>query len=264
MENLQPFDILLFRGTEIVSKIISKVSRLTSRHEGRWTHCGIILSSGILDHPRVHPGRLYIWEATMSGRLGDGIRNINGKGQLSVQLRDLQAVVAATLTNPDAEIGHGRLINKYRPELTADFKRDFTRFFYEVDGSHYNLNLVSVLATAFKPLRFVRRLFPRIGRRRWKICSELVADTLKFVGVYPDYIKSINVTPEDLVQPARDNDDNAVPKRYHSRVEIWPLPGDITSSSDSSADFPENAKIKAFVLPEKIYSSRIAGEIHGE
>ena len=103
---LRPFDLVAFRGTDCVSGCIRCLElnrpcggRIRS---GDFSHVGMIVTSDILDDVRCVPGKLYIWESTMSGKLADGVNNVNGQQFLGVQLRDFDQVVSEPIYILDA------------------------------------------------------------------------------------------------------------------------------------------------------------------
>lgn len=99
-ERFQPLDLILFRGTDIVSDTICIVSKLTTK-EGDFSHCGLLVNKELLPTvPQLKANTWYVWESTFSavggllGHFGDGVPNIEtGKGRLGVQIRDFEAVV---------------------------------------------------------------------------------------------------------------------------------------------------------------------------
>ncbi len=129
--NLLPFDLILFKGTDCVSKTIQRVQRKKlgiPNSDDAFSHVGIVVTSDILEIPKglvrqsefreshfvkqlseksgnqrsvdtmtsqllLKPGEKYVWESTMSGPLADGVRNVNHKSFLGVQLRNLDEVI---------------------------------------------------------------------------------------------------------------------------------------------------------------------------
>lgn len=77
---IEPLDIVLFRGGDLVSNSIRffEKERLGN---GCFSHSGIIVTRDVLFHPNMVPGKLYILESTVTGFLGCGVKNIDGKAQ---------------------------------------------------------------------------------------------------------------------------------------------------------------------------------------
>src|SRR3990172_5251695 len=104
MDSIRPLDLVLFAGGEMVSSLIKFIEyrTLTDRSGGKvmpeeYSHVGVAVTSDILEHPEVKPGRMYIMESTMSGKWGQQLGNIDGTtnmccGFLGVQVRDLMAL----------------------------------------------------------------------------------------------------------------------------------------------------------------------------
>lgn len=111
---IQTFDLLLFRGYDPVSDAIAAVERCFVGYN-EYTHVGIAVRGG--DLPGTHRGALYVWEATMSGPLGDGVMNIDGEAFLGVQLRDLDDVVEAYDAHPDTRLAWAPLRRDARDRI---------------------------------------------------------------------------------------------------------------------------------------------------
>ena len=108
---IQPFDVLLFRGGDFISSAITKVQKLRLGN-GSFSHAGLVINGYLLGYDdEDKKDKLYLWEITMSGKLTDGVPDIRGKSFLGVQVRDLDKVVEANLKNPKIKIGWLPLIN---------------------------------------------------------------------------------------------------------------------------------------------------------
>ena len=58
---------------------------------GLWTHVGMVITSDLLNFKNSVPGKLYVWESTMSGSLADGVNDtITNAGKFGVQIRSLE------------------------------------------------------------------------------------------------------------------------------------------------------------------------------
>lgn len=108
---IKPFDLILFRGGELVSDTISFIEQYFIG-DGKWTHAAMIVTTDVLPIKNGVNGKLYILESTMSGKLGDGVNNIEtGEGDFGVQIRDFGAVLDKYDKDGDTKIGWCRLIN---------------------------------------------------------------------------------------------------------------------------------------------------------
>lgn len=96
---IKPLDLLLFKGTDFVSKTISKCE-LYMEGSGSYSHTGIVISWEVMPFlSELEEGKLYIWESTMSGSCrgmnrGGEVPDVEtGKGCFGVQIRDLEEVI---------------------------------------------------------------------------------------------------------------------------------------------------------------------------
>src|SRR5579885_1883326 len=109
-DQIKAFDIIVFRGAELVSDTISIVEEVFIG-DGEWTHVGMIITADLLPFKNGIPGKLYLWESTMSGKFGGGPNDVEtGKGDFGVQIRDLEAVINSYDKPADTKIGWCKLI----------------------------------------------------------------------------------------------------------------------------------------------------------
>lgn len=93
---IKPFDLIFFKGGEIISKGIRLIQKTMLGIENKkdvWSHVGIVVTKELFDDPRILPNKLYISESTLSGKLADGIKNIDNKAFFGVQIRELDLLV---------------------------------------------------------------------------------------------------------------------------------------------------------------------------
>jgi hypothetical protein len=205
-DSLRSFDLVLFSGDDFVSDFIkfAEHRELKKPHSGDFSHAGLIVRGDILNHPNVQPDKIYIWESTMSGKLADGVNNIDGRAFLGVQLRDFDEVVAAYDKPNDTKIAICRL--QHPPTITPELKTRFTEFFTDTNGRIYDLNFYSLFASLFPCLRCAREPLEQITHTRgWLFCSELVALTYVHMGIFPGTVNPKNVVPVDFL-PGIDED----------------------------------------------------------
>lgn len=96
---IQPLDVILFRGIDPVSRAICFIeARKLGR--GDYSHIGLAITREALDLPFLEPGRLYVWESTLSAPAGfwarftDKVPDAETAGvRFGVQIRDLELVV---------------------------------------------------------------------------------------------------------------------------------------------------------------------------
>ena len=207
---LRPFDPIFFRGSDFISKTIMKIEKIGNRIErsGDFSHVGMIVTSDILDDSRLIPGKKYIWESTMSGKLGGGNNNINGKSYLGVQLRDFDELIVLYDAPNNTSIAVGTLFEHPLDKYPADIMKNiFTPFFKKYDGRRYDANLFSLLSAICPGLRFMRKKIEKICHTEdWLFCSELLAMTYIHLNIYPSTLNPKNVVPRDIVCPEADTD----------------------------------------------------------
>lgn len=199
-KNIRPFDLVLFKGADGVSGLIRQLSKWNQNLDGKvdtddmFSHAGMIVTSDILDDPRVKPGKIYIWESTLSGRLTDGVKNVDGKVKFGVQLRDFDKVMKGYDNNKHTRIAV--CSHKSIPNLTPMRKRLFTEFFKRVNGTGYDFNPRSLLSAA---VPCFRQETTRKEDNSRLFCSELVAYTWINMGFLPYEVEAKHVLPQDFI-----------------------------------------------------------------
>lgn len=212
--DVQPLDLLLFSGTDGVSATIRFVEQ---RRLGRgdYSHAGLAVTRDVLDLPFLEPGRIYVWESTMTAERGflsnytDRIANAelpddghDPEITFGVQLRDLELVI------PGYEIGGGKVgWSAYRGERphVDETRRQLKDLHDEYGHSPYTADLVDVFAACYPATLKVADFFDKVENRvvhfrnhlREKIgkpadrvdadhhmfCSEWVATVYKRLGI---------------------------------------------------------------------------------
>jgi hypothetical protein len=207
--SLKPLDLVLFSGGDFVSGFIKYIEKKSVRKSppGQiFSHVGIIVTSDILDHPQVLPGKIYILESTMSGKLGQHVYSIGREGKpfLGVQLRDFDALLPAYDQPNNTAIAIAPLQkNISDPKI----KETFTHLFNQVNGIKYDVNFLSLLASAVPRLRVERDMTEKLlgtttvdsDKPGWLFCSELVALVYRKLGIFPDTVNPENVLPMDFL-----------------------------------------------------------------
>lgn len=201
--DLRSFDLVLFSGDDSVSDLIKylEYKQLKKPTSGDFSHVGMIVKSDILNHPNVEPGKVYVWESTMSGRLTDGILDVEGESFLGVQLRDFDAVIAAYDLANDTRVAYAHLtdnpLDSHDPELV---RGQFTKLFNDLNGTRYDLNFVDLMSALYPVLRPFRSCCPCSAvSSDWLFCSEMVALVYKQMGIFPDAVNPRNVVPTDFL-----------------------------------------------------------------
>ncbi len=199
---LRPLDLIMFKGSDFVSNFICYLETMGKSGKdidiSEFSHCGLIVTSDILEHPNVYPGKIYIWESTMSGYLGSGVPNIDGKSFFGSQLRDLDLLLPAYVSDLKSEVAVCPLSSPL--PLTSEIKEKFGKIFQLYNSRHYDDNLITLLASIVPFFRRIRSFFQRLlGTEKWLFCSELVTHVYQDLGIFPTGINPENVTPMDLL-----------------------------------------------------------------
>lgn len=205
-DSLRSFDLVLFRGGDFVSDFIrfAEKRQLQKPGSGDFSHAGIIIKSDVLNHPNVQPGKVYIWESTMSGKLSDGVYNIDGRSFLGVQLRDFDEVVDGYDKPNDTAVAICRLQQPF--PVNEEVRSKFTALFNDLNGTRYDLNCCSLLGSLVPCLRSCRGCTEdALDTDDWLFCSELVALVYSKMGIFPGTVNPKNVVPVDFL-PGIDQD----------------------------------------------------------
>lgn len=199
--NIKPLDLILFCGDDPVSHTIQRLSgRMLGPEAAKYSHCGVIVSRDVLDIEELVPGKLYIFESTMSGRLTDGVKNIHNRAFLGCQIRPFDEVVEAYDRPPGTSLNWCRLINN--PISTLPNAKELMKECYqEYDGLVYEVNLFQLFAAMIPILRFCRFNF---CQNRFMFCSELAANIYKKFGIFAG--NPTNVVPADFAVQDMDNE----------------------------------------------------------
>ena len=247
-ENFAPLDLILFQGSEPVSKLIGFLE-LETLGNGDFSHVGLLVNSEILPTiPQLQPGRWYVWESTFSATEGfmkkfsDGVANITtGEGKFGVQIRDF--IDVCTSYQKDGKVAWAKLINNPW-ENTKDRKALINKVtsIHELYGNRtYNANFLALLASIFPCLRKIRDNFEELlvdghsiltsmklvkddpsnpGVIGWLFCSQLVALIYQRLGLIPPEIDPDNVVPVDFLGYDSDGMVNLVNKPVYIEAVV--------------------------------------------
>jgi hypothetical protein len=238
-KRLRSFDIVFFNGGELISDLIeycskkevieyddTRAKQVDKKSLPNISHVGMILRSDVFDSsvPNIQPDKIYIFESILSGRLSDGVNNVDGKAFLGVQLRDFDEVFKANDTGKsgdDTEIAVGFLSDRVRETIFNNFDRDertlreeFTKLYHRYNGVRYDYNPIDLLSTIWKWIRIFRKPVQHVtGSEKWLFCSELLSTLFIGLGVFMGktetdkiesthesvILKSMCVNPEDVL-----------------------------------------------------------------
>lgn len=213
IDTLKTFDMIGFRGGEMVSDVISFIQdSLLKNKNYDYTHVGICIKGNSFptDHKYFSESNTYIFESTQSGSIADGVNNVDGKSFLGVQLRNFSDVIEAYDKDKKTKICICRLIDY--PEKTP---KEIAEIVDRYNGAMYDFSPLDLTSAAFRCLRPLRNIVNKICkcRNRMLFCSELVANIYKDAGILPKDINPENVLPLDFFTnpiDIEDIDDNFV------------------------------------------------------
>lgn len=207
---IRPFDPVFFQGKDLMSKTIQILEKRGNNipESGDFSHVGMVVTSDILEHPKVVKGKIYIWESILSGSFGNGVKDINGHCFFGTQIRDLDMLVPSYDKPNATRIAVGHLIQNPLDYMNInEVKEKFTKIFRIYDGKKYDMNMYSLFSSVFKCLRPWRRKIEKFCKtEEWLFCSEMVATVYKNMGIYPMYINEKDVLPRDIAFPQADID----------------------------------------------------------
>jgi hypothetical protein len=206
---IRPFDLILFRGADFISDSIRKLQKIAST-KGEFSHVGIVVNTDILPNIKnAVPGKWYIWESTMSGKLNDGINDVEtGEAFFGTQIRSLDEIIEKYSKNPKTKISFAQLSNNpilkkqneseelYQYRLSI-LKRNIQDVYNQYNHRRYDANLINLLSTILPFCRWLRNC----RRNESFFCSELVAIIYKKIDILPWYINEEDITPETFIQP---------------------------------------------------------------
>ncbi len=245
---IQPFDLLAFRGGDIMSDLISVLEKYEFE-VGNFTHVGMAVTSDILPKYKdfvLEKGKVYIFESTFTYNVKgftDGPPDvITGSGWFGVQLRDLEEVIPRYITNEKTEVAWCPLIDNpfSKKSNRKKLAKKFTKFFESYEGRCYEMDVESLLAAMFPCLRSIRSVRDSIfehlyntlhihgymkdseGPAGWQFCSELVANVYQMIGIIPKSVNTKNILPINFFGYDTEN----IPSLVHNPIFIkdWDLP----------------------------------------
>lgn len=204
---IKPLDLIAFRGGDVISDLITIGEKLRLDC-GEFSHVGIAVTSEILPSElKLKPGRVYVWESTLSlpsALTGDAPNIATGTSWLGVQIRDLYDVTKSYL-NPKGDgksrIGWCPLLNN--PWNIGDRDQVIQKFialYASYNDRFYEMNPLTMVASLFSVVRPCRDfLESTVGAgKSWKFCSELAATVYQAYGLIGPEKNPKDVVPVDF------------------------------------------------------------------
>ena len=223
-DKIRGFDLILFRGGEFFSDMISALSEY-KLDLGMYTHSGMIVTSEILPKYKdfvLVPGKLYILESTFSAPLPTALNDLLGMGNagldvisnkacFGVNLRDFEELIPRYIVNTKTKIAWFKLLNnpidKYpAKKLQKKFKKVFANYYER----SYELSFWNLLSSIFPELRPIRNLKDTVMTKilqlcqkespaGWQFCSELTANIYRDMKILPKSIDPRNIIPVEFL-----------------------------------------------------------------
>jgi len=206
---MKTFDIIFFRGAEGVSSFISWIQKkLHGNGAQRFTHVGMIIRGEDFPFgsPFYAPDKIYVFESTQSGSLGDGTENVHFKSILGVQLRNLDRVAETYDAGPNSKMAWGKMREEIRPPPTMKRAELLLIMIRKYQGLRYDASFIDLTASLFKFMRGIRSVKNSImscgscNQKNWIFCSELVANIYKDFNLLPVFVNPENVLPCDFLE----------------------------------------------------------------
>ncbi|KAI9343509.1 hypothetical protein BDR26DRAFT_858216, partial [Obelidium mucronatum] len=206
---LQPFDTVLFAGTDAVAKMIGRVTlhevvpNLKRPFNRLWTHSGILVDKSVLPLPCLEDGKLYIYESVFSGEVAGIVYSTvlpvdrpPGKSHLGPQIRDFLAVVEEST----CDVAVCPLSPTHRSHVSKRLQKN-PRFLLDIHNQYKNHsyplgNIAKVIASASEKLysigKGVSATFKTLGLSSSQeskniFCSELVS-TIYRAALLPSFL----------------------------------------------------------------------------
>lgn len=170
----QPFDLLLFRSDDIISRSIIKAENIKNKGSD-FSHCGMIVTRKLFPELKIlDRHKLYLWEATSSLQIltTDNTVNIeNGKYTLGIQIRDLEGVLNGYVEASDdkamswcrlkknpwlKQTNESRQAHRHRKK---DLINKMSLLHSKFTKRGYEINPVGCWSTILPQLRPIRKLF---------------------------------------------------------------------------------------------------------
>ena len=216
--HIRPFDIIAFKGGNLVSSLISTFEEFETDH-GEFSHVGMVITKDILEcihtkdtYFKLKKNVLYIVESTRSAE--GSIPDIaTGNFKFGVQLRELTDVITNYLSHPNSKVAWCKLKDNPIDAKIHLLKIKFSKIFHSLYGKHYDMSLLALAAAMFPSLRTIRDtkdemctlIYEKCGLKmasgcpsEWQFCSEIIAEIYKEFGVWGDECNPKDVLPVDF------------------------------------------------------------------
>lgn len=217
---LQPFDLILFLGSDPVAKFIKQIQLLkvvpglNRPFHNLWTHSGILIDKTVLPLPFMEDGKFYVYESVFSGRVAGyvysrvlPVDHIVKKHSyhLGPQVRVFEDVVA----EGESDVAVCPLNEESRAKVGDILKQDpdyFLKLYQKYKDFGYPLTILPQYMAASENLfdnlnNRLAKYFPNNSqsKKRTIFCSELVAEVYRSFGLETfEKLKPSEFTPLEI------------------------------------------------------------------
>jgi hypothetical protein len=185
---------------------------------GHYSHVGVIVTKKILNHPKMEEGELYIFESTMSGKLTDGVLNIEGESFLGSQVRKFDDVIRCYDSDPHTQVRWCKLLDNPLDKLDIEEIRSSMNILF--DKYNHRLYEVNILNLFFAMFPFLRKYkYTIYDDDRFIFCSELAGIIYKQFSVISDKANPTDIVPADFI--VSDEDKMVDCKKWEPNLITW-------------------------------------------
>jgi hypothetical protein len=212
-DELEPLSILLFRGSDLYSKMIRDVESIELNNEkiieeyGLFSHCGCLINKKLFPNVKnMQEGKWYVYEMTLTSPIfGDTTPDIeSGSGKFGLQIRDFESVLN---TYPGRiviiKLRNNPILQREN-ESNKEFEDRLNKLYLKSQKFHdlnknllYQMDPLRLIASVFSKFRFIRKLLP--FSKYWKMCSTTLTYYLQYLEILDKNINSEDIIPEDFI-----------------------------------------------------------------
>jgi hypothetical protein len=238
LSQLKPLDLLFFKGTDLVSRLISQLEK---EHLGCGdvSHVGLLVNKDILPLDFLQADTWYVLESTFTstpGSLSDhlglatpGIDAKTGIGKLGVQIRELRVVLTSYLkprsNGIQPVVAWGSLVKNpwQQAKRREKLRTCFTDLFNQYYGRTYAISLLGLMAALYPGLRKPRDLVQLVEKKAmsflhmlhiykgsmgpsgWQFCSQLIGNIYQGLEILPGNVDCRDIVPVDFLGWSQDD-----------------------------------------------------------
>jgi hypothetical protein len=152
MEAVEPLDLIVFRGSDIVSWFIRKLERLELKDDCI-SHVGVAVNREVIPHlTAMDPSRMYVLESTVPFSEPKDV--ISGGWRFGVQIRELNDVVTNYSVVKKGKVGYAKL--KQRPVIDSCLVDKMKVIITKYANCWYPINPIRLLAIVSPTFRYLR------------------------------------------------------------------------------------------------------------